>query len=217
MKTLGKIILVTILVIVCVSFSDKIDIDDIMCSKELTNDNELKDGDIIFHTSTSSQSNMLKIATTSRLTHVGVIFMRNNKPYVFEAVQPVKITPLSEFIARGADSKYKIMRYNKPLSKTDINKALKYSRKQLGKSYDIRFQWSNDKMYCSELVWKVYKEMGIELCPTKKFSDFNINNIIVKKVIETRFKNVKFDENETVVAPTNIAESYDLTTVFDTY
>lgn len=217
MKNLGKIILVTLLVMVCVSFSDKIDFDDLACSKELTNVTDLKDGDIIFHTSTSSQSNMLKIATASRLTHVGVIFIRNNKPYVFEAVQPVKITPLDEFIARGVDSKYKIMRYDQPLSKAQINKGLLYSRKQLGKKYDIRFQWSNDKMYCSELVWKVYKEMGVELCPTKKFSDFNINNIIVRSVIERRFKGVKFDENETVVAPTNIAESYELTTIFDTY
>ena len=216
MKTLGKIILVTILVIVCVSFSDKIDIDDIMCSKELTNDNELKDGDIIFHTSTSSQSNMLKIATTSRLTHVGVIFMRNNKPYVFEAVQPVKITPLSDFITRGADSKYKIMRYNKPLSKTDINKALKYSRKQLGKSYDLKFQWSDTKMYCSELVYKVFAIGNVYVATPKKFSDYNLESKIVKDAINSRYGN-SININEKVVTPVDIYKRSSVKTIFNNY
>ena len=31
-------------------------------------------------------------------------------------------------------------------------------RKYLGRDYDLRFEWSDDKIYCSELVWKIYKE-----------------------------------------------------------
>ena len=25
------------------------------------------------------------------------------------------------------------------------------------KDYDLYFEWSDDKIYCSELVWKIYK------------------------------------------------------------
>lgn len=33
-----------------------------------------------------------------------------------------------------------------------------------GKPYDIYFEWSDDKIYCSELVWKIYKHaLDIEI------------------------------------------------------
>jgi hypothetical protein len=49
------------------------------CKSELLENDttKFKDGDIIFHTSKSSQSKMLQMATNSDLTHVGVIFYKN--------------------------------------------------------------------------------------------------------------------------------------------
>lgn len=185
--------------------------------KPVENKKELLDGDIIFHTSTSRQSQMLQIATSSELTHTGIIFYKNGEPYVFEAVQPVKITKLQSFIDRGVDGKYKIMRFKNPLTKEQIENGIRYSKKQLGKGYDSKFQWGNKKIYCSELVWKVYESMGIEICPTKKFSDFNLDNELVQKAIVKRYRNNKIDLNETVVAPCDIAESGQLYTVFNTY
>ena len=33
-----------------------------------------------------------------------------------------------------------------------------------GKNYDLTFEWSDDKIYCSELIWKIYKRStGIEI------------------------------------------------------
>ncbi len=33
-----------------------------------------------------------------------------------------------------------------------------------GKSYDLYFEWTDETIYCSELVWKIYKEaLGIEI------------------------------------------------------
>ena len=68
----------------------------------------LQNGDVIFHTSLSSQSKLIQEATNSNLSHVGIIYMRDGKPYVFEAVGPVKITPLDEWIYQGKDNKYKV-------------------------------------------------------------------------------------------------------------
>lgn len=61
----------------------------------------LRDGDIIFHRSTSRQAVAIAAATHSDYTHVGLVFFDHGKPFVYEAVQPVKRTPLKEWITRG--------------------------------------------------------------------------------------------------------------------
>lgn len=49
-------------------------------------------GDIIFQISRSSQSKAIQLATHSDYSHTGMLVIRNKKPYVFEAVGPVKYT-----------------------------------------------------------------------------------------------------------------------------
>lgn len=174
---------------------------------------EFKDGDIIFHTSRSSQSKMLQIATNSNITHVGVIFFKSGKPYVFEAVNPVKSTPLREFINRGVGSKYSIKRTKTSISNSELKIMMEYCKRQIGKPYDLKFEWSDSKIYCSELVWKIYHYAGIHLCDIKTFSDFNLNRPIVKKTIQSRY-NGKFNINEPVVAPIDIYNSDKLKIVY---
>lgn len=67
-------------------------------------------GDIIFQISRSSQSKAIQLATHSDYSHTGMLVIRNKKPYVFEAVGPVKYTPLKQWIAHGEDSKYIVRR-----------------------------------------------------------------------------------------------------------
>lgn len=177
-----------------------------------------KDGDIIFHTSQSKQSSMLKKVTQSNLTHVGVIFYEQGQPYVFEAVSPVKKTKLSSFIARGKGGDYKIMRMKSGLTASQAKKIKAYVKSQLGKQYDLKFQWSDSKMYCSELVWKGYAAADIELCETKKFKDFSLMGSLAIKAIKSRYGSLKnFNENEKVVAPVDLFESNKLAMVFDNY
>src|SRR5215510_7764871 len=54
----------------------------------------LRDGDIIFQTSQSSQSIAIQRATASPYSHMGVIFFRHGRPYVLEASATVRYTPL---------------------------------------------------------------------------------------------------------------------------
>lgn len=174
---------------------------------------ELKDGDIIFHTSKSSQSQMLQIATNSNITHVGVIFFKSGKPYVFEAVNPVKATPLQEFINRGVGHRYSIKRLRTPISLSELKIMMEYGKRQLGKPYDSKFQWSDNKIYCSELVWKIYHYAGIRLCDVNQFSDFNLDRPIVRQAIKSRYQG-KFNVNESVVAPVDLYKSNKLETVY---
>ena len=56
----------------------------------------IKNGDLIFQTSLSSQSQAIQLATNSKYSHCGIVYIENGQFYVFEAIQPVKTTPLDE-------------------------------------------------------------------------------------------------------------------------
>lgn len=177
---------------------------------------DFKDGDIILHTSKSNQSVMLQKITKSNFTHCGIVFYRNGKPYVFEAVQPVKITPLNSWISRGVGGRYAVIRPYTPLSPNQKSKMYDYAKKQIGKNYDLKFQWSDNKIYCSELVWKCYMAAGIELSEPKKFKNYNLTSPIAMYAIKQRYGN-KFNPNELVVSPKDIYNSKSLKIVHNNY
>jgi uncharacterized protein YycO len=175
-----------------------------------------KDGDIIFHTSKSSQSKMVQLVTNSKLSHCGIIFYKKGKPYVFEAVQPVKVTPLQQWINRGVGGKYIVSRVKTPLTNSQLTEMYDYAKSQLGKDYDLKFQWSDKKMYCSELVYKVFVAGDRFVGESKKFSSYNLNNEVVKSAIKKRYGN-SINLNEMVITPVDIFKSSEVKTVFNNY
>ena len=181
---------------------------------------KLKDGDIILQTSQSAQCEAVRIATNSKFSHCGIIFIDNGKQYVYEAVQPVKITLLSDWIQHGEGNNYLVKRLKNSetvLSKIKIDKMKKYALSLLNKDYDLYFEWSNNKIYCSEYVWKIYKNgADLELCTLEKLKDFNLKDPKVKAILEERYgKNIPL--NEDVVATSQLANSPVLETIIDTY
>jgi hypothetical protein len=70
----------------------------------------VRDGDLIFHTSRSSQSLAVQRATRSPYSHMGVILHRDGKPHVFEAIGKVQYTPLRQWIERGEKQAYVVKR-----------------------------------------------------------------------------------------------------------
>lgn len=168
-----------------------------------------KTGDIIFQNSHSSQSEAIKLATHSKFSHVGMIVLKNNQPYVLEAVEPVSLTPLKAWIARGDRHYFEIKRPKKLLPETPlIQKKLDSLQKiYLSKHYDIPFQWTDEKLYCSELVWKVYQQVyGIELCPTRAMKDFDLSSPLVQMALKQRYgDHIPMDEQ--VVSPEDLYQS----------
>ena len=188
----------------------------ILFSQEAVATPSFQSGDIIFQTSNSLQSKMLERATRSKITHVGIIFTRKNKHYVAEASSRVRIISLSKWIKRGKKKKYAVMRLNEGIKKENFVLLEAYIKKQLGKRYDSRFQWGDNKIYCSELVWKAYSAFGIKLTKPKTFKDFSLGSKIVKSAIRKRYK-TKINLEEPVVAPIDIFKSKKLQTVFSNY
>ena len=99
------------------------------------------------------------------------------------------------------DGVYCAKRLKKPLSATDIAQMKAAGARYKGKHYDTLFQWSDSKMYCSELIWKIYAQgAGIELCKPDPFSDFPLSAPSVKKLIKERYGSA-FNPDEPIVSP----------------
>lgn len=162
---------------------------------------DVREGDVIFQTSPSEQSPLIQIATRSKISHCGIIVMKNGKPYVLETLKTLVVTPLDKFIARGEDGKYWLKRSKKE------NIKIKY-KSYLGKPYDKAFKFDNGKFYCSELIYDIYKnQLGIELCKPKKVGDYLILGTDKLPKIERAMKKRGIIKEQYAVAPVDIFES----------
>lgn len=177
---------------------------------------EPKSGDLIFQVSPSAQSQAIQLATGSKYSHVGMVVIRENDTVVFEAVQPVRITPLAEFVVRGVGRHYVAKRVKDDPEKIaqEISERVEpYIYQMSGTGYDFAFGWSDDRLYCSELVWKVYERaLGVELCPLKALRDFNLSSPLVKSELQRRYGGT-IPYEEPVVSPGDLFDSDLLETV----
>jgi len=179
---------------------------------------EFQNGDIIFQTSKSSQSKAIQLATKSKYSHMGIIYQTDGQYYVYEAVQPVKFTKLNDWIRRGENSHYVVKRLKdskRILTDENITRMKGLGEKFKGKNYDIYFEWSDDKIYCSELVWKIYKEtLNIEIGDLQELREFDLTSDIVKDKMKERYgEDIPLDEK--VISPATMFESEKLVTVIE--
>ena len=140
----------------------------------------------------------------------------NGEYYVFEAVQPVKVTPLNEWIKRGKKQKYVVKRLKNSheiFSDAALQKMKNTGNQFKGKNYDLYFEWSDENIYCSELVWKIYKRaLNIELGELKKLSSFNLEHPSVREKLKERYGD-NLPLNELVISPKDIFNCDKLKTV----
>jgi hypothetical protein len=82
-----------------------------------------------------------------------------------------------------------------------------------GKNNDLTFEWSDEKIYCSELIWKIYQRAtGLEIGQLEKLSSFDLSNDAVKKIMKERYGD-KIPANEIVISPVSVFNSELLETV----
>ena len=173
----------------------------------------LRDGDIIFHASRSAQSAAIQRATHSRYSHVGIVFHRDGKPFVFEAIATVRYTPLANWIARGEGAHYIVRRLKAGVTPAKANELRSAAEKYANKPYDLYFEWSNERIYCSELVWKAYHEaLGVELGVRQKLREFDLSDPVVKAKMRERY-GTRVPLDEPVISPAAQFESPLLETV----
>jgi hypothetical protein len=91
------------------------------------------------------------------------------------------------------------------LSPDVIDKMRKLGATWLGRSYDLRFRWDDESLYCSELAYKLFdRAAGVRLGKLQRAADMNLEDERVQRALRKRFANVKFDPAETIVTPDSI-------------
>lgn len=174
-----------------------------------------KSGDLVFISSNAGQGKAIQLATHSNLTHCGIIFIENNTIYVYHAVEPVQKSTLKEFLNYSEDGKIWVRRLNDSTILNQKNLALLKSHAigMLGKHYDLYFSWSNDEIYCSEYIWKIYKNaLNIEIGKQHPLKFYDLSSKIVKETMEKRYGD-KIPLDEKMIAPSDIFNSQNLISV----
>jgi hypothetical protein len=164
----------------------------------------LRDGDIVFQTSRSTQSAAIQKATHSPYSHMGLVLHRDGQPYVVEAIGPVKYTPFAEWAARGAGGKFAVKRLRdatRVLTPEAVEKLRQAAQSFEGKPYDLTFDWSDDRIYCSELVWKVFdRALGIDIGQLQPLRTLDLSDPAVRAKLSERYGN-KLPLDEPVISP----------------
>lgn len=155
---------------------------------------ELQNGDLVFQTSTSNQSDPIQLATESPYSHVGMVYVDNGKAFVFEAIKTVRLTPYADWVNRGKDQHVVVKRLkdDKYLTAEHLKRMKAVGEELNGKKYDLQFQWSDTKMYCSELVWKVFaRGADLQLCAPSSLNDLNWDHEEVLDLARARYPELR--------------------------
>jgi Permuted papain-like amidase enzyme, YaeF/YiiX, C92 family len=175
---------------------------------------ELQNGDLIFHKSLGNQALAIAEAQGSPYTHMGVVFKDGENWFVYEAIQPVKKTPIRDWVRRGKDRHFVVKRVRAEvldMSDAQNQRALKAEvLSQFGRDYDIFFQWSDDRTYCSELVFKAYfRALNLGVGAIQATGSLNLDGPNIRKMIQEREKLMgkPIDLEEPIVTPVSMLQS----------
>jgi hypothetical protein len=176
-----------------------------------------RNGDIIFQTSRSAQSLAIQRATHSRYSHVGIVYLEGDRPFVYEAVQPVGSRSFDDWVGSGEGGHFVVKRLrdaDRLLTPSNLDKMKAEGERFRGKDYDPTFEWSDDRLYCSELVWKIYQRaLGVELGRPQRLGDLDLSDPMVKVKIQERWGDTPPTE-EMVISPGAMYGSPLLVTVY---
>jgi hypothetical protein len=110
-------------------------------------------------------------ASESPYSHCGILVRKGGGWFVLEAIGPVRETPLAKWIKQARDRHYDVFRLREK-HEVHIPEYIKAARKYLGRPYDIRYRMDDEKIYCSELIFKSYRDAtGEQLGKLVKFGD----------------------------------------------
>ncbi len=135
---------------------------------------EPKVGDVVFQSLGGGPLiEMIEGCTKSDYSHCGLVAQKDGKWVVVEAIGPVREIPLTEWIHNGRKDGFAAYRLKGPYA-AKADAFVKAAYKFMGKPYDIRYRLDDEKIYCSELVWKSFrKATGEELGKLMKLKELD--------------------------------------------
>jgi hypothetical protein len=131
-----------------------------------------RDGDMVFQESLGDLAGRISRVTESPFNHCGMVVIEGDGIFVLEAAGHVELTPLDRWVKSGAGRKFALARV-KNLSEDDARRVVEAGKHFLGRPYDSLYQWDDEKIYCSELVFKAFKNgAGLEPGTLRAIRDF---------------------------------------------
>jgi len=132
-----------------------------------------QDGDIVFQSLPHSRLvNAIEGVSGSPFSHCGLVARRAGVWVVYEAYDGVEVTPLKEFIFRGRKHGFAVYRL-KPRYQPYVPKIIERTTGYLGRPYDSRYRMDDENIYCSELIYKAFRDAtgGEQLGAFVRFGD----------------------------------------------
>jgi len=161
----------------------------------------LRSGDVVLQTSKSSRSLLIRRASHSPYSHTGVVEVAADGVWVIEAIQPVSRTPWKTWRARGAGGKVTVLRA-KGLGADALAKVVAAAKRELGKPYDARYRWDDERLYCSELVAKAFQRgAGLEVGKKER-----LDALALSAAELALAKTAGIEPDQTLVTPGSLAE-----------
>jgi permuted papain-like amidase YaeF/Yiix C92 family enzyme len=133
---------------------------------------DFREGDVLFQHLDSKLCEVIRDVSGSQLTHCGLVVRREGKTYVLEAMAPaVRYTPIENWFDQGWKGYYAHYR-PRGISREKIAKVAKQAAALTGKTYDLQYEMSDEKIYCSELVYKGFlRGANLEIGQKQKLGD----------------------------------------------
>ncbi len=112
-------------------------------------------------------------ATHSPYSHCGVVVREDGRWAVIEALGKVKKTGLFRWVLQGRGGRFAVYRLREPY-RPHIPRFVAELKPFLGRPYDSRFRMDDEALYCSELVYKAYRNAtGEELGAPVRLGDLD--------------------------------------------
>lgn len=181
---------------------------------------KLRDGDLVFQTSKSAQSEAVALATRSRYTHMGVVLVEDGRAMVLEAVEPVQLTAFERWVERGEGGRVVVKRLKTAddlLTPAARARMRGIAKKWMGRHYDVQFRWDDQRLYCSELAYKLFElAVGVPVGKLQRAKEMNLAAPEVQAKLRERFgaKKGGFNPDELVVTPQSMFDDPKLETIF---
>ena len=172
---------------------------------------EPKEGDLYFQSlPRNAVVNAIEGASESPYSHCGILVRKDEGWFVLEAIGPVRETPLAKWIKQARDRHYDVFRLGAK-HEGIIPEFIQAARKYMGRPYDIRYRMDDEKIYCSELIFKGYRDAtGESLGKLVKFGDLKwVRHTPVILAIEG-----SIPLNRIMITPRHLSEAKQLEKVF---